>query len=39
MAADQSALANRARNMIVAPKAEWPVIDAEPTGIGDIYRS
>lgn len=39
MAATQSSLVNRARNMIVAPKPEWPVIDGEPTGIGDIYRS
>jgi hypothetical protein len=39
MAAVQSTLANRAKNMIVTPKTEWPVIDIEPTSIGDIYRS
>ena len=39
MATVQSALANRARSMIVTPKTEWPVIDGEPATIGDIYRN
>ncbi|HEY1606858.1 MAG TPA: Yip1 family protein [Allosphingosinicella sp.] len=32
-------LVNRARNIIMRPKLEWPVIDAEPSTIADIYRS
>ncbi len=32
-------LVNRARNIITQPKLEWPVIDTEPTTIGDIYRN
>jgi hypothetical protein len=39
MATVQTTLANRAKNIIVAPKAEWAVIDAEPATIGDIYRN
>lgn len=31
-------LAERARKLILTPRAEWPVIDAEPATIGDIYR-
>lgn len=32
-------LVDRAKNIILTPKTEWPVIDAEPTTIGEIYRS
>ena len=32
-------LVDRARNIIVTPKTEWPVIDAEPATIAGIYRS
>ena len=35
----QSALVDRAKNIILTPKQEWPVIDAEPSTIGDIYKS
>lgn len=36
---DQSALVDRAKNIILKPKEEWPVIDAEPATIGEIYRN
>jgi hypothetical protein len=32
-------LVDRAKNIITRPKLEWPVIDAEPSTIADIYRS
>jgi hypothetical protein len=32
-------LVDRAKNIIMQPKLEWPVIDAEPTSIADIYRN
>jgi hypothetical protein len=32
-------LVDRAKNIIMQPKLEWPVIDAEPSTIGDIYRN
>jgi hypothetical protein len=32
-------IVQRAKNIMVAPKAEWAVIDAEATTIGDIYRN
>jgi polyferredoxin len=32
-------LVDRAKNMILTPKTEWPVIDAEPATIGGIYRN
>ena len=32
-------LVERAKNIILRPKAEWPVIDSEPSTIGGIYRS
>jgi hypothetical protein len=32
-------LTDRAKNIIVSPKAEWPVIEAEPTSVKDIYSS
>lgn len=38
MTAIQQGLVNRARNILVTPKTEWPVIDAEPASIGDVYR-
>ena len=30
-------LVDRAKSIVLQPKAEWPVIDAEPTTIRDIY--
>jgi hypothetical protein len=30
-------LADRAKSIVLAPRAEWPRIDAEPTTIKDIY--
>jgi hypothetical protein len=32
-------LVDRVKNIIMRPSLEWPVIDAEPTTIADIYRS
>lgn len=32
------ALVERAKQLILTPRAEWPVIDAEPTTVADIYR-
>jgi hypothetical protein len=32
-------LVDRAKNIIMRPKLEWPVIDAEPSSIAGIYRS
>src|SRR3954463_4747239 len=32
-------LVDRVKNIIMHPKAEWPVIDAEPSTIGGIYAS
>ena len=29
---------DRARNILVRPKVEWPIIAAEPASIGSIYR-
>lgn len=34
-----SNIVTRVTNIIMRPKAEWPVIDAEPTTIADIYRN
>jgi hypothetical protein len=34
-----SSLVDRAKNIIMRPKLEWPVIDAEPSTIGGIYAS
>lgn len=31
-------LAERVKGILLTPKTEWPVIDAEPSSIGDIYR-
>ena len=39
MAEIHPGLVDRARNIIVTPKTEWPVIDAEPATIAGIYRS
>src|ERR671937_1614031 len=30
-------LVERAKNIILQPKREWPVIDAEPTTTGELY--
>jgi Yip1-like protein len=35
----RSSLVDRVKNILMQPKAEWPVIDAEPTTIADIYRN
>src|SRR3954469_3036775 len=32
-------LVERAKNILMSPKTEWPVIDAEPSTIGGIYRN
>lgn len=34
-----ASLVERAKNIIMTPKAEWPRIDAEPSTIGSIYTS
>jgi len=30
-------LADRAKNIVLTPKTEWPLVDAEPTTVKDIY--
>ncbi len=32
------ALVDRVKNILLTPRTEWPVIDAEPTTVGDLYR-
>jgi hypothetical protein len=32
------ALTNRIRNILISPRTEWPVIAAEPTDVGSLYR-
>lgn len=32
-------LTERVKNIILTPKTEWPVIDAEPATIGGLYRN
>ena len=32
-------LTARAKDIIMQPRAEWPIIDAEPSTIADIYKS
>jgi hypothetical protein len=39
MATIHQGLVDRAKNIILTPKTEWPVIDTEPTTIGDIYKN
>ena len=39
MAEIHPGLVERARNIIITPKTEWPAIDAEPATIAGIYRS
>jgi hypothetical protein len=39
MAVVHPGLVDRAKNILVTPKTEWPAIDAEPASIADIYRS
>ena len=36
---DSKPLVERAKNIIMRPKDEWPRIDAEPATIGGIYKS
>jgi hypothetical protein len=31
-------LSDRAKNIMLTPKTEWPLVDAEPGAIGDIYK-
>jgi hypothetical protein len=35
----QKSLIDRAKDIVVTPKTEWPVIDAEPATVGGIYTS
>ncbi|MES2498753.1 MAG: Yip1 family protein [Pseudomonadota bacterium] len=39
MASTHPALVDRAKKILLTPKTEWPVIDGEPSTIGDIYRN
>ncbi|MBO9376974.1 DUF1282 domain-containing protein [Sphingomonas histidinilytica] len=39
MASTRAGLVERAKNILVTPKTEWPVIDGEPSTIGDIYKN
>jgi hypothetical protein len=32
------ALLDRVKNILLSPKAEWEVIDAEPTTVADLYK-
>ena len=32
-------LVQRVKNILITPKTEWPVIDAEPATIGGIYKN
>jgi len=32
-------LVDRVKNILIKPKAEWPVIAAETTTIADLYKS
>ncbi|HEY0412302.1 MAG TPA: Yip1 family protein [Allosphingosinicella sp.] len=36
--AGSSNLVDRARRILLQPQAEWAVIDAEPAGVGEIFR-
>lgn len=38
MASFHPGLVDRAKNILVTPKTEWPVIHDEATSVGDIYR-
>ena len=35
----QTGLVDRAKNILLTPKTEWPVIDTEPATVGSIYRN
>lgn len=39
MAVIRQGLVERAKNILITPKTEWPVIEAEPSSIGDIYKN
>lgn len=39
MASTHPGLVERAKKILLTPKTEWPVIDAEPTTVGDIYKN
>jgi len=30
---------DRARNIVLTPRDEWPIVETEPTGINDIYKN
>ncbi|MBS0422726.1 MAG: YIP1 family protein [Proteobacteria bacterium] len=34
-----SALIGRVKNMVLTPKTEWPIVEREPTSIGQLYFS
>lgn len=34
-----AALIARVKNMVLTPKTEWPIVEAEPTSIGQLYVS
>jgi len=36
---DTNKLIQRARAILVTPRAEWPVIGTEPTGVAELYQS
>jgi hypothetical protein len=38
-ASPSSSIVERAKNILMQPKAEWPRIDAEPATVGGIYRN
>lgn len=39
MASTHSGLVDRAKKILLTPKTEWPVIDGEPSTVGDIYKN
>ena len=39
MTGAHASLVERAKNILMTPKTEWPVIAAEPATIGEIYRN
>ncbi len=39
MNATHVGLVDRIKNILLSPKTEWPVIEAEPNSVGSIYKS
>jgi hypothetical protein len=39
MASTHPGLVERAKNILLTPRTEWPVIDVEPSTVGDIYKN